>query len=527
MEVIKNNVHISRKSGKAANQIYIDEEINVSEVNPQIANIVKENTEVIVENVTAKKEQMAIAGHVKYNILYYTDDSDMVFGIEGMIPFEENMRIGDTDENSMLNARVNVDSTSIKLINPRRFIFKAQLTVNASSENLEDVEFAQSIENGENSSEKVDEISVLKEMVEPLSMVLNKEETFRIKDDIAIANVKPSAEKIVWKDLKLKNITTKVMDSLIQIAGEINVFVMYLPEDENMPNQWTEATVSFGGNIDVKEAREDMVSYIEVNIQEGKVLLEENTEGENREFSIDVALGLNIRLYETKEMEMISDVYSPYTNLRPVYAEDTYQKLLVKNAARTKSGVKIKLDESQGNILQICSSFAEVKIDNVAIEDNGLVASGKMKTYVIYIASNDLRPVCAAGEEVDFSHRIDAEGITRDDEYYINWRVEQVNAGMLGGMEIEIKAVVALEAIVFKNEKCRLITEINEEPLDMEMINELPGIIGYIVQNGDSLWTIAKENHTTVDKIMKINKLQSNKIKQGDRLLLVKTCKCG
>ena len=38
-----------------------------------------------------------------------------------------------------------------------------------------------------------------------------------------------------------------------------------------------------------------------------------------------------------------------------------------------------------------------------------------------------------------------------------------------------------------------VITGIKEEPLDLKQLQELPGIVGYIVQEKDSLWDIAKK----------------------------------
>ena len=95
---------------------------------------------------------------------------------------------------------------------------------------------------------------------------------------------------------------------------------------------------------------------------------------------------------------------------------------------------------------------------------------------------------------------------------------------MLSTDEVEIKSVVALEVIVFKEEKRAFISEINEEPIDMEKVNAAPVLKGYVVQSGDTLWKLAKENYTTIDKIVEVNELQSQQIKKGDRLLLIKSC---
>ena len=42
------------------------------------------------------------------------------------------------------------------------------------------------------------------------------------------------------------------------------------------------------------------------------------------------------------------------------------------------------------------------------------------------------------------------------------------------------------------------------------------------IENGDTLWNIAKEYYTTVESIKEINGLKSDSIKAGDMLLIVK-----
>ena len=61
------------------------------------------------------------------------------------------------------------------------------------------------------------------------------------------------------------------------------------------------------------------------------------------------------------------------------------------------------------------------------------------------------------------------------------------------------------------------------QPVQAEELEARPGIVGYIVQPGDSLWKIAKKFHTTVEAVMEANGLSSDALMPGDRLILVKT----
>ncbi len=66
------------------------------------------------------------------------------------------------------------------------------------------------------------------------------------------------------------------------------------------------------------------------------------------------------------------------------------------------------------------------------------------------------------------------------------------------------------------------IVDVEEHDLDLKKIQELPGIVGYIVQPGDSLWNIAKTYYTTPDRIMELNALETEEVQPGNRLLIIK-----
>ena len=66
------------------------------------------------------------------------------------------------------------------------------------------------------------------------------------------------------------------------------------------------------------------------------------------------------------------------------------------------------------------------------------------------------------------------------------------------------------------------ITEVGEVPLDREALQQLPGLVGYIVKRGDTLWNIAKEYHTTVEAIMATNQKKGEELQIGEKLLIVK-----
>lgn len=537
MRLEKKNIHMNKIVKSETVIFFVSREERIMDVDNEIENIINQKEIVTTDGVVTRENQITVNGTINYNILYYPKNSEMVCGEEKEINFEENIKLMGINSEDNANVAMEVLSSSIKPVDGKNYIYKIQLKAYIIVEKIEDLDIATAIdtdsqeENYENNFAKensgknnVENIMTKKRNIDSLAIMADKTDTFRVSEQIAVPHGKPPIGTIVWSDIRIKNENIKTMEGSIIINGQLSVFIIYIPEMENMPEQWLEQTIDFNGQLEMSEATEDAVSYIELWLNNVNVQPEINQDNEMRNLSVSALLKLNVKLYKETSINVIEDVYKPGANLVPIMEPKTYQKLLVKNASRTKEVVKMKIDKTKGQLLQICNSQAEIKIENILVRDNSLKAIGKIKTCIIYISSDDRHPICCQCRESNFEHGIDAEGIEVNDEYFLNWKVEQVNANMLNADEVEIKAVIALEAIVFKKVEQNFVTEINQEPVDMEALNSAPVLKGYIVQKGDTLWKLAKENYTTIEKIMTVNNLENETIKKGDRLLIIKSC---
>ena len=107
-------------------------------------------------------------------------------------------------------------------------------------------------------------------------------------------------------------------------------------------------------------------------------------------------------------------------------------------------------------------------------------------------------------------------------EYDISTILEQINVGIMGNSEAEVKASAGFQIFLRRPERLRNIREIGEEPLDMEQLAKAPGIVGYIVKDGDELWDLAKQYHTTIEGIKSINQIEGDTLKAGEKMLIFK-----
>lgn len=515
MELIKSNIHMNKIVRKETTTFYVNRQCSVTEANPRLGDIIGQKESVSVDRVVVRNGQIYINGSVLTSLLYTSEDCEMAWGIEEDIPFEETVRSTMIEDDCNADVQIMVMSSNVKIIDDRTYIYKVQLMVFITVEKLQDLETM--------CAQPEEGIMMKQTDLDLLSIIESKKETLRIHDRISLASNKQPIDRIVWKDVRIKSISTKVSEGIISVNGELCLFILYCPQESNR-QQWAEATIPFNGNVDAINGAEGMISYICTNLHNVSIEPVMNQDNIVRDLEIDAVLKLDIKLYQEEKVTVLEDVYKPGSNLVPVMEEQCYERLLVRNQARTPNSIKVKIPEEKGNVLQICNTSAQMKIENIFVSENGIKVMGKIRVCIMYIPSEDAMPICCQVKESDFEHKVDAEGITGDDKYYINWNIEQVNANMIGNNEIEVKSTIALETMVFKEENGAFISRIKEEPVDIEAMNKAPMLKGYVVQSGDTLWSLAKANFTTIERIMEINDLDSEHIRKGDKLLIAKSC---
>ena len=230
-----------------------------------------------------------------------------------------------------------------------------------------------------------------------------------------------------------------------------------------------------------------------------------------------------IHLYEEERAEILTDVYSPVKELVPDREISQYESLVAKSSLRIKAGGKGRLTATQPRILQVCSSVGTVKMDDVRITEEGLMLEGAVMVQVLYLSSDDKNPYAVMEAAVPFQQLASMELLDEHCRFQIQNHLEQLGVNMLDSETAEIKATVAMELFVVKEQQEAFITDIEIREMDLRKIQEMPGIVGYIVQPGDTLWSIAKRYYTTPERICQLNQIEEKEVRPGIGLIIVKT----
>lgn len=513
MELVKRHIHMNRRRGSVTSQMTLDDDFNVPDTMDDVEQLILDSGEIQIESAKNQGEKVAVKGKLNFRILYRTP-SGQVMTLAGGIPFEENVNMPGLSESDYIQAGWELDDLNVGIINSRKLNVKALVTLKIQAETIYDAEAAADVKFDGN-------VETLKRTITAAALGVRRKDTFRVKEVLTLSGNKPDIDILLWQDIKLRGVNTKPLDGKVHIDGELMVFAIYAGEDGQMPVQCMEESIPFSGEVELDESVEEMIPFITVRLVHKDMEVNPDSDGEMREISVDAVMELDMRLYEEEEVELLSDLYALDREILPDTGEACFDQIAAKNMLKNKIQEKVSLPVGQ-RILQICHSDGDVKIDEVQIGDRELSIDGVLEVRLLYLTADDASPVGASTEMLPFHMTAEVPGISPDSVYQIEPGIEQISAVMLGGDTVEIKAVVTADILVLSQVCEQVILDVREQPVDVEALKQMPGIVGYLVQPGDSLWKIARTFHTSVEDIMAANNLSDSVIHPGDKLILVK-----
>ncbi|MEG0590120.1 MAG: DUF3794 domain-containing protein [Lachnospiraceae bacterium] len=513
MELIKKPIRLNQIGKKIVDQFRIDEDCNVPDVKPDVSRIVLSEGRIQIEEMKPVENYLKVIGKLYYQMLYVTGEGEpKLAALEGKHPFEEMVYVEEGTQESYVVKNTRVEFTTT-MIHSRKLSIKAMIELELASQELTQEDITVDVEGNMPLYKK-------KKPMELLQIHTSKKDTYRMKEELAIPGTKETIGTLLWTDITKRKLDTKLGTEELLLSGELLAFVFYESGDGKI--DWVEQSVPFEGRIECGGAQETMYHHAYASLQDISVEPRMDEDGELRTLGIEGTLELQIAIYEEERMELLEDVYSLEQQCILETKDVAYEELVMQNHSKCKVVEQLSLPELKEDILQICHNSGKLQIERMEIVAEGIQIEGVMHICFLYVKANDEVPFETWQGMVPFSYLMESNETCKELRYDITNSLEQLSVTLLGSNEVEVKAVLAFHSFLRKPVQTKVITNVTTESYSMEEIEKRPGIIGYLVKEGDELWDLAKRYCTTVEGIMDINGLTEADVKEGERILIFK-----
>lgn len=513
MEYQTERIQTCQTKEKVTDQFYLNQDLNVPDAKPDVARVILASGKAVLEDVRFADHYVKLTGKLKVQVLYAAEEGEYpAASLEGRIPFEEMVYLEEAD-GSLVVTPVSTEVTAA-VINSRKLEIKGAVEISVGTETICENKIVTDI-----SDEEIPLYKKYKDM-DVLNVHSAKKDVLRIREEASLQGTRENIDTLLWTDITLRKFDTRIAEDQITVQGELLLFCLY--GTENGKTDWTEQALPFEGTLACGGAESSMYHQIWPKLTEVSAEPQMDEDGQMRLIAVDGAVEVRYVVYKETRLRLLEDLYALEQTCIPEKKEMRLHSLLMQNHSKCKVAEQLSLPEIKDAILQICHSSARIQVDSVEKTREGLQIEGLLHVNFLYLKADDQTPYDTWQGMVPFSYLLEGGDAEEGMEYDLTWMTEQLSVSLLGSDEIEVRAVLAFQCFFWRPAVLSNIEEITFQKISQEEQEKRPGITGYIVRNGDSLWDLAKRYQTTQESICKVNGLEDGEIKTGDKILIFK-----
>ena len=401
---------------------------------------------------------------------------------------------------------------TVTMIHSRKLNIKTLAEISIGTEKCTGEEITTDVE------EKVPVFKKMKEE-EILKVFATGKDTYRIKEEVTLSGTKEHIGTLLWTDVTGGKADTQLGTDELLISGELNMFCLY--ETAEGKTDWISRTVPYEGQIECMGVMPGMYHQSELHLTDINVEPRMDENGEMRILGIEATLQVRLIVYEEEKIQILEDLYMLDHICIPEVKEKRFFRLKLQNHSKCRISEELTLPELKEDILQICHCKGKIQMETVKAETDGVHIDGVLHLQFLYVREDDQTPFGVWNGMVPFSYLLENGGGEPDMED-MDCTVEQLSVNLMGSGEVEVKAVLAFNCFQKEPVQIQNIESAEFCPMDTEELESRPGIVGYFVQQGDTLWNLAKKYNTTVENIKEVNHMEKEGINKGDKILIFK-----
>lgn len=515
MELEEKIIKKSQEKGRAFSQITLEDDYIVPDSKPDVLKVIHTQGSISFEEPKVSNQALWVNGRMNFTVLYRSDNNDWrLESVTGSIPFQEKLLVDGLEEQDNIRLSGRFEDLAASIINSRKLAVRAVVDILALAEN----EVSETIVTGVDSEEPFEEKVEEREL---LSLLYSQKDILRIRKELELPTGYPNISRVMFSCVDVRNVESYIDEKGVRIQGDAAICVIYLGEGEE-PLQCYDTMMPFQGTVEGMTAEPQDICWIKVEPSVTELESRDDYDGESRVLGVDIIFDIMAKVWREEKVMVLEDIYSLCHSVTPGFEPAAFDRLLIQNQAKVRLSEQFELERDQEKIMQICCSSGNLNIERMTMEENGLFVEGILKVHILYLTNDEFLPVAYSEGYLPIEQLVEIPGTNGPIHYDLHASVEQLQVNLLDGGTYEVKAQISIGVIAFEEMEFNKVASIDVSPLDMELLQKKPGLCGYVVREGESLWDIAKNHHTTVERIVKTNDLSTKISQPGQKLVIVK-----
>ncbi len=503
VDVTRESLCVNKIVGQKIENFVVEGDMIVPDIKPDILNTISTSGNICIYKKEVLDGKVRIDGKISTYVVYLADsDDEVVRGISGGIDFTQVMDFEQVTNQMELDEQLVIKSIECKVLNGRKINIKAVVQMSATVYSNESIDIINQVND-------VQDIQTLKSNLNINSLVGSGTSKTYAKDTFIIDNTDNLAE-ILKTDISIVNKDVKMSYNKVLAKAEANVKILYLTEDNRI--KLIENNMPIMGFIDVADVSEQNLCDLKYKIK--NIIVKPNSVEEHSIY-IEIEVELGCKVYESKEINIIQDMYSPTQELEYTtkLVHTTSNKQIIKQMYEVNENIAI----SEIGENQIYEVMVKPEIASQSVVDGKIIYDGQIKLEFIF-ASDKVSKIDTKQSVLPLNFSVDVPGIEVGSD--INTSIDVSREDFITDGRGGINSKIALDFNIDVS-KTVAINVIDKIEVNETRRKEIYSMTIYFVKKGDTLWSIAKNFKSTVEDIARVNNIEdADKIFPGQQLFI-------
>lgn len=511
IETKKTSIKINEVAAGCGSEVLTETDIILPDSYPDIARIIQIDATAAVKEKEIGNDRVILRGDAQFTVIYVPDPqiSDMCAkSITASSKFTDVCEAKGVGADMQVKSGAEITDIEYSLINSRKIHVKATVSTTVKAYRQTETEFISDIESDV-------PIETLQKTALAFRQEADDEFTITVADKLEVPQNKSAIADILKVDACVTDSDIKLITGKAIIKGMVGVSTLYTCADTG-DIDFFGSEIPFTEVLDLPSVGEEMDCDVDYKV--GSVYYETDDDGDGaRMIGVEISLTVTIDVTSRDSAVLLSDCYCKECNIDLVKRVCTIDHIAAFLTPQVPVRGNITLGDDAPSASKIYSVSAVPDINDVTLENGKAVISGMLDANVLYLTDDSEMPIHSYRAQIPFTHEEDAEGIT-DAAIECSAHLTDCSYSLADSRNINVKASLSLTLKLICGEKVDVVESIQTS--ECENTQRAPIVI-YFVQNGDSLWSIAKKYKTTINEIAEINGIDASlPLIAGTKLLI-------
>ncbi len=519
IDLSKERVNLNELKMSTSSTIMVDGDVIVPDIKPDIREILLAEAFASVNSKEVSGGKLNVSGQVRINILYAPDTEDenlpKVKNMTAKFDFRDSIDClsGDVD----VTATAMTEHVEFSIINSRKINMKVAVKISANAYSKKELTFSTGVAEESGLEARYKNTSIY-------NIIADEQKEFVVSEVIEIPASKCEIDEILKMDIHTVKGECKLMNNKIMLKGTLGISTLYSSLVDGYAIEHAEHEAQFAEIVDIEGLSDECMCNVKYDVKDVFFAVREDLNGEMRAIALEVVLEASIMASCVREISVLDDCYSPFSSVRIDREKVELCELI--NEGNSWLLVKdiMKVADDLPQIDAVYHILAKPVIVENTIKDGKLMINGNLAVFLLYVSKESNVPLNSIVCEFPFVQTLDVGECEGRVMLGSSVAVDSVSFTLNAASEVEIRCNLEFYTKVLRPYEVEVISggELTEYD-EAEDDGSTPRLIIYFVQQGDTMWDIAKRYRTTYGRIMSANKIEdASNIFAGQKLLIPK-----